>query len=88
MVERFPHLKDEARAWATETMDLWNGGQPQRLPNAYVNYASGLEPVEWQYGHEPWRLERLRKLKAKYDPQNHFRYYNPIIRNDNTTRTY
>ena len=72
-------LVDAAWEWAEEVRDQWNDGQPGRLPNAYVNYANGREPLEQKYGHEPWRLERLRGLKAKYDPSNRFRFYNPII---------
>ena len=69
-----------ARQWATDTRDLWNAGQPERLPTTYINYAAGDEPLESIYGYEPWRLEKLRSLKAQYDPDNKFRYYNPIIR--------
>lgn len=65
--------------WADEVVNIWNTGEPGRLPDAYVNYASGHEPVQQWYGHEPWRIERLRGLKAKYDPTNQFRFYNPII---------
>ena len=65
--------------WAEEVRAQWNDGQPGRPINAYVNYANGFEPVEQWYGHEAWRLERLRGLKAKYDPYNRFRYYNPIV---------
>jgi hypothetical protein len=28
---------------------------------------------------EPWRLERLRGLKQKYDPDNRFRFFAPIV---------
>lgn len=31
------------------------------------------------YGDEPWRLKKLRATKAKYDPNNAFGFYNPII---------
>ncbi|KAJ5883733.1 6-hydroxy-D-nicotine oxidase [Penicillium subrubescens] len=65
--------------WAGEVRDQWNEGQPGRLPNAYVNYANGFEPLQQMYGHEPWRLQRLKALKRKYDPANRFRYYNPIV---------
>ncbi|OTB06090.1 hypothetical protein M426DRAFT_259507 [Hypoxylon sp. CI-4A] len=65
--------------WGKEIQDQWNDGQPGRPVDAYVNYANGFESLEQRYGHEPWRLERLRALKAKYDPLNRFRYYNPII---------
>ncbi|KAI2779941.1 FAD-binding domain-containing protein [Daldinia loculata] len=74
-----PSVEKAAWEWAIEVRDQWNEGQPGRAPNAYVNYANGFEPVEQMYGHEAWRLERLRNLKAKYDPSNRFRFYNPII---------
>ena len=45
---------------------------------AYVNYASGDESQEAVYGYEPWRLQRLRKLKKKYDPLGRFNFYEPI----------
>lgn len=78
-----PH-NDTAReaaawAWAAEVRDQWNAGQPGRSLDAYVGYANGFETLEQRYGHESWRLERLRGLKAKYDPENRFRYYNPIV---------
>ena len=72
-------LEQAAWEWAKEVVDQWNAGQPGRPADAYVNYANGFEPVEQIYGQEPWRLERLRGLKAKFDPNNRFRYFNPII---------
>ena len=74
--------------WAQEVIDQWNEGQPGRPVNTYVNYANGFEPVEQMYGHEAWRLERLRGLKTKYDPYNRFRYYNPIVRGNATSTSY
>ncbi|KAK1779566.1 hypothetical protein QBC45DRAFT_410955 [Copromyces sp. CBS 386.78] len=74
-----PDYEAEARAWAAEVRDQWMAGQPGRKLDAYVNYASGMETVPDWYGHESWRIERLKSLKAKYDPYNRFRYYNPII---------
>lgn len=68
-----------AWAWAAEVRDQWNEGQPERTVNAYVNYAAGTESLEERYGHESWRLKKLKKLKARYDPDNRFRFYNPII---------
>jgi hypothetical protein len=31
------------------------------------------------YGHESWRIERLRGLKKKWDPENRMRFYAPIV---------
>ncbi|KAL4875383.1 hypothetical protein BJY04DRAFT_232662 [Aspergillus karnatakaensis] len=72
-------LQEVAWAWAAEVRDQWNDGQAERTVNAYVNYASGFETLEERYGHESWRVERLRELKEKYDPENRFRFYNPIV---------
>lgn len=45
----------------------------------YVNYAFGDEDNEVVYeGPEGWRLQRLRKLKKKFDPKGVFNSYNPI----------
>lgn len=71
--------EEAATAWATEIRDQWNAGQPDRPVDAYVNYAGGSETLEQRYGHESWRIERLQDLKARYDPNNRFRYYNPIV---------
>ncbi|KAI2620857.1 hypothetical protein GGS21DRAFT_541800 [Xylaria nigripes] len=65
--------------WAKEIQNEWNAGQPERTVNVYVNYANGMESIEERYGHEAWRIERLQNLKAKYDPQNKFRFFNPIV---------
>ncbi|KAI2615592.1 hypothetical protein GGR54DRAFT_257821 [Hypoxylon sp. NC1633] len=77
-----PNNAEQERAgwvWANEVRDQWNGGQPGRPVDAYVNYANGKESIEERYGHEHWRIQKLRGLKAKYDPQNRFRFFNPII---------
>ncbi|KAL6854825.1 hypothetical protein ACO1O0_005952 [Amphichorda felina] len=65
--------------WVREVRDQWNNGQPERPGTDYVNYANGFEPVDHIYGREPWRLDRLRRLKHKYDRFNRFRFFNPII---------
>lgn len=67
-----------AEEWRNQTVDLWNAGQPTRPPTTYMNYAAGYESLEAMYGFDAWRLDRLRQLKRKYDPENRFAWYNPI----------
>jgi len=57
---------------------LLDGSEDPTHLRAYVNYADGEESLEEVYGWEGWRLEKLRKLKAKWDPKNKMRYYVPI----------
>ena len=52
--------------------------EPEHL-RAYVNYAHGDEKLEDMYGHEAWRIEKLRGLKKKWDPENRMRFYAPIV---------
>ena len=75
------NLTAAAEEWAKESWDLWLAGQPTQKEATYVNYATGksFETLESIYGHEPWRLEKLRRLKARYDPFNRFGYYVPIV---------
>ncbi|KAF2685189.1 FAD-binding domain-containing protein [Lentithecium fluviatile CBS 122367] len=74
-----PGKEDQAHEWASQVRNLFNDSEPNRRVATYVNYATGDESLESIYGYEPWRLQKLRALKAKYDPKNAFRYYNPII---------
>ena len=57
---------------------LWIEGEKGREFTAYTNYAYGDESLESIYGYEPWRLQRLRALKKKWDPKGKFNFYNPI----------
>jgi FAD/FMN-containing dehydrogenase len=43
-----------------------------------VNYATGDETLKQVYGYDEWRLEKLRALKAKWDPEGRFNHYHPI----------
>ncbi|KAI0435515.1 hypothetical protein F4803DRAFT_545350 [Xylaria telfairii] len=58
---------------------LLDGSDDPAHLRAYVNYADGDEPLPAVYGWENWRLEKLRKLKAQWDPKNTMRYYVPIV---------
>ena len=46
--------------------------------NSYVNYAFGDEGLKAVYGYEPWRLEKLRRIKRQYDPRGKFNFFAPI----------
>ncbi|OTB15810.1 hypothetical protein K445DRAFT_317456 [Daldinia sp. EC12] len=49
------------------------------IESIYMNYAHGNEKLEAMYGYEPWRLERLRSLKRRYDPKGFFNFYNSVL---------
>ncbi|KAG8167743.1 hypothetical protein KVR01_003432 [Diaporthe batatas] len=46
---------------------------------AYVNYANGYETLQELYGHDAWRLEKLRNIKTAYDPDSRLKFYAPIV---------
>ncbi|KAL8638721.1 MAG: hypothetical protein Q9228_004148 [Teloschistes exilis] len=73
------NLEHEAEEWGSQARALVQSGVTNGRPySAYINYAHGDESLEAVYGYEPWRLEKLRKLKKSWDPENKFRFYNPI----------
>lgn len=74
-----PALDALVPIYGRQARALLHNGEPQRPLNAYVNYAYGDETLEQMYGHEPWRRQKLRTLKKKYDPMNRFRFYNPVV---------
>ena len=57
---------------------LRQGSEFADKPIAYVNYARGDEGPEAWYGHDSWRLEKLKTLKKVWDPENKFKGYGPI----------
>ena len=73
-----PTLDAEAMAWGEQMRRLVLEGTGSTEMHSYVNYAYGSESLEAIYGHEPWRLEKLRRLKAEYDPEGRFSFYAPI----------
>ncbi|CAN8104151.1 unnamed protein product [Discula destructiva] len=64
--------------WKTEFIRVSGYGRLQQYVN-YGNTTSTMsDPPEALYGYEPWRLEKLRALKQRYDPDNVFRWYQPF----------
>ena len=72
-------MSNKAIAFGNRLRDILRKGSSMEELHSYVNYAEGSETLEENYGTEPWRLERLRALKEKYDPSGKFNFYNPII---------
>lgn len=69
------HLDD----WKREFIRVSGYGRLQQYVN-YGNTTSTLpDPPEALYGYDPWRLQKLRGLKKQYDPENMFRWYQPLI---------
>ncbi|KAH8836448.1 FAD-linked oxidoreductase oxr2 [Pyricularia oryzae] len=73
-----PEVLGMAREFGRQVRRIWNDGAPDLKPATYVNYTAGDEPLESMYGYNAARLQRLRKIKRKYDPHGRFVYYNPI----------
>lgn len=71
-------LDEEANLYGRRMQEALANATGKPL-NAYVNYANGYESQEALFGYEPWRLEKLRKLKREYDPDGKFGYYAPIM---------
>ncbi|KAI0003489.1 FAD binding domain-containing protein [Xylariaceae sp. FL0662B] len=65
-----------ARGWRDQLIKPQHSGY--NIESVYMNYAHGDEKLEALYGYEPWRLERLRSLKKRYDPHGLFSHYNPV----------
>lgn len=79
-------LEAEAFQFGTHLRGIFFQGSGQKEMYSYVNYAAGNEgPRSW-YGHEPWRLEKLRALKAKYDPDQRLDFYAPFSQRSWKTR--
>ncbi|KAL8790938.1 MAG: hypothetical protein Q9213_000363 [Squamulea squamosa] len=75
----FPANHIAAAEYGRQARQIWVDGEKPRQLNVYTNYAYGDETLQQVYGYEPWRLERLRALKKKWDPKGKFNFYNPIF---------
>ncbi|KAF2135670.1 uncharacterized protein K452DRAFT_281181 [Aplosporella prunicola CBS 121167] len=73
-------LDSNAIAWGNEAVQVLVDGSQGRNRTTYVNYALGVgnESLESIYGYESWRLEKLKDLKRRFDPEERISFYNPI----------
>lgn len=71
-------LDAEAEEHGSRLRNIIYEGSGSPELHTYVNYAHGDEPLQAVYGYEPWRLERLRHLKKKYDPKGRFSFFEPF----------
>ena len=69
---------DDIRAATREMRSALVDGSGTEVLSAYVNYAFGDETLAEVYGHEPWKVRKLQRLKARYDPEGAFNFYMPI----------
>jgi hypothetical protein len=59
--------------------EIFLSGSATSKLSTYVNYAVGSESIHELYGHEAWRVEKLRAVKSVYDPYGTFNFYAPIV---------
>ncbi|KAL9114961.1 MAG: hypothetical protein Q9227_001204 [Pyrenula ochraceoflavens] len=71
-------LDAEVEGWGRRIRRAMMNGTGEGELVAYVNYAHGDEGNEAVYGYEGWRRERLRGLKRVYDPEERFRFFEPV----------
>ncbi|KAF4624419.1 hypothetical protein G7Y89_g13752 [Cudoniella acicularis] len=66
--------------WLSKQQDTFVATSGYGRLQQYVNYGHGSkDPPEALYGYEPWRLEKLRRLKNEFDPEGWFNGYQPFI---------
>lgn len=74
-----PENDEIARQAGEELRKIAVSGRQDGKLYAYVNYANGYETLEELYGHDAWRLEKLRHLKQVYDVDSRLNFYAPIV---------
>ncbi|KAF1815559.1 putative FAD-dependent oxidase [Eremomyces bilateralis CBS 781.70] len=72
-----PQLQPMVNKWKNEVRERFRATSGFEETKVYVNYAQGDDSQEAMYGAR--KLERLRALKRKWDPNCVFSWYNPII---------
>ncbi|KAL1980340.1 hypothetical protein VTN96DRAFT_4243 [Rasamsonia emersonii] len=70
-----PSLDAAANVFGAKVRDLIRSSDGLAANSSYINFAHGDDPLQNVYGDS---LEKLRALKAKYDPLNRFGYWFPL----------
>ncbi len=66
--------------WLSKQQDAWIETSGYGRLQQYINYGHGSkDPPQALYGYEPWRLEKLRAVKAELDPEGWFNGYQPFM---------
>lgn len=73
-------LDEAAAEWLAGSADMLHAQSGFARPAVYVNYANGTEGLGASYGYDEWRLQKLKELKRKWDPEGMFSSYHPIPR--------
>lgn len=72
---------DEAAAdWLAGSADVLHAQSGFARPAVYLNYANGAEGLGASYGYDEWRMQKLKELKRKWDPEGMFSSFHPIPR--------
>ncbi|RYP14179.1 hypothetical protein DL765_006540 [Monosporascus sp. GIB2] len=75
-----PADEDLIDEWLSKQQDKFIETSGYGRLQQYVNYGHGSkDPPEALYGYEPWRLEKLRRIKKEYDPEGWFNGYQPFL---------
>lgn len=72
-------LDGPAAEWLGSAMGVLHAKSGFERPAVYLNYASA-EELGAIFGYEEWRMEKLKGLKRKWDPEGMFDAYHPIPR--------
>lgn len=72
-------LDEQARELGDQLRQVLHEASGRPDVRAYVNYAYGDETPQQWYGSETWRQSRLQALKKKYDPEDRFSFYAPVV---------
>ncbi|KAL9085919.1 MAG: hypothetical protein Q9165_007402 [Trypethelium subeluteriae] len=75
-----PVDEDLIDEWLSKQQDAFIETSGYGRLQQYINYGHGSKDApEALYGYEPWRLEKLRRLKKEFDPEGWFNGYQPFV---------